>query len=416
MKLHTEQVFRATILLACAVELVVSVADLLSAERESWLGAAGPGRPLALLALQLSSGEAAARDVYLCLLVLSFALFALAFWYRTSNTAGPSTTGALLIAYQILAGALVHSDLLYLVAAELAFVLPSRHALIWLGALLLAYWLSTVPALLQIDPGAARCSVPGILPPTSVWLPLGWAREAAFQLFAFCVGHTASTQMRGRAALAALHAQLNSAQAQLEEAIRLSEQARITQRVHETLDHHLSALDSQLALAASHLTAPAKASVETAHRLAQRLMSDVQTVVAAERDVPPLDLPAALQALSAGLPKPRIELECDECAARISPAMAHTLFRVVQEAVTNAIRHADATWLRIHLSASADTLTLRIDNDGQGQPDAGTTSLGSGLHGMHDRVAAHAGTFVAGNHENGGFGIVATLPLGEHAC
>jgi len=279
-----------------------------------------------------------------------------------------------------------------------------------------ADWLSTLPVLLQTESGLAHCNVPKVAPPAAVWLPLNWARQAAFQLFAFCVGHTASTQMRSRTALAALHTQLNSAQAQLEEAIRVSEQDRIAQRVHETLDQHLSALNLQLALAEQHLAEPAKASVQTSGQLAQRLMSDVQTVVAADRKAPPLDLPAALRALCAGLPKPRIELQCDEHVAHTSPAMAHTLFRVVQEAVTNAIRHADATLLRIHVTASAHALTLRIDDNGRGQAHAGPVTLGSGLRGMRDRVAGHEGSFLAGNREEGGFGIVVSLPLGEQTC
>ncbi len=417
MSLRTDLMFRAIALSASAVVMGITWANVLATDPGSWLQSVGTGRSLALLALHLSAGDLPiGRSTYLCLSSLAFVSFALAFWCGTRNGDGSSTARALLLAVQILVGALDESDLLFLVAAELAFVMPSRDGLAWLAVLPMAYGLSTLPTLLQTASGLAHCNVPEIAPPAGVWLPLEWSRQAAFHLLAFCVGHTASTQMRSRAALAALHTELTSAQAQLEQAIRVSEQDRIAQRVHETLDQHLSALHAELASAGRHLAGPAKAAVQTSLGLAQQLMSEVKTVVATERDTPPLDLLAALRAMSTGLPKPRIELNLDAHAACTSPALAHTLFRMMQEGITNAIRHADATLLRIGLTASEHTLTLRIDDNGRGRQHGEPAALGSGLRGMRDRAAAHGGTFMAGNRDEGGFAIVVTLPLGERPC
>jgi len=87
-------------------------------------------------------------------------------------------------------------------------------------------------------------------------------------------------------------------------------------------------------------------------------------------------------------------------------------YRIVQEALTNARKYAPASSARVGLRWSDTTLELRIENDappaGAQPPCAGT---GHGLVGMEERAHAAGGTLAAGPRPDGGFSVVATIPL-----
>jgi signal transduction histidine kinase len=136
--------------------------------------------------------------------------------------------------------------------------------------------------------------------------------------------------------------------------------------------------------------------------------------VSAEQKLPPVELRTALLALCEGLPAPRIELLCDDSTAGVPPAIAHTLFRVVQEAISNCIRHAGASLMRVRLSGCGDAVTLQVQDNGTGA--RGTMEqAGSGLRGMRERVERHGGRLSAGNRPEGGFSLTVWLPLAGQA-
>lgn len=98
--------------------------------------------------------------------------------------------------------------------------------------------------------------------------------------------------------------------------------------------------------------------------------------------------------------------------AQVPPSVAAAAFRVVQEAVTNVLRHAGATTLTVEVTADEDTLHVRVADDGRGAPE--TATPGRGIAGMRERVKALGGTFSAGDAD-GGFAVTADLPLGDPA-
>ncbi|MFE4971379.1 sensor histidine kinase [Kitasatospora sp. NPDC056651] len=86
-------------------------------------------------------------------------------------------------------------------------------------------------------------------------------------------------------------------------------------------------------------------------------------------------------------------------------------FRIVQEALTNVVKHAAPTRCQVRLAAVQDTLTIDITDEGPGPGHRPTVPGGGmGLVGMKERVAAHRGTLSAGPRPSGGFRVVATLP------
>jgi two-component system, NarL family, sensor histidine kinase UhpB len=92
------------------------------------------------------------------------------------------------------------------------------------------------------------------------------------------------------------------------------------------------------------------------------------------------------------------------------------VYRIVQEALTNAAKHAKARKVQVLLSRSAEsdrgTIRLSVIDDGIGQrhSDAQTATAGAGLIGMRERVVALSGEFAAGPLPNGGFGLEVEFP------
>jgi len=93
------------------------------------------------------------------------------------------------------------------------------------------------------------------------------------------------------------------------------------------------------------------------------------------------------------------------------PAYADvSAYRIVQEAITNVVRHAQASTARVVIRREGDGLALEIADDGLGA-STGAVAEGHGIAGMRERVAALGGTFSAGPVEGGGFRVAARFPL-----
>jgi signal transduction histidine kinase len=95
---------------------------------------------------------------------------------------------------------------------------------------------------------------------------------------------------------------------------------------------------------------------------------------------------------------------------QIPDGVALSAFRIVQEALTNVVKHAAPTSCRVRLTAENGTVTIEVTDDGPRSthrrcPGGG----GLGLIGMRERAAAHGGTVTAGPRADGGFTVNATL-------
>ncbi|WP_028804586.1 sensor histidine kinase [Streptomyces sp. 142MFCol3.1] len=84
-------------------------------------------------------------------------------------------------------------------------------------------------------------------------------------------------------------------------------------------------------------------------------------------------------------------------------------FRIVQESVTNVVRHAGTTACRVTVDHRDDEVVVDVTDDGRGR--GSTTDTGFGLLGMRERVALLHGEFSAGPRAEGGFRVTARLPL-----
>jgi signal transduction histidine kinase len=118
------------------------------------------------------------------------------------------------------------------------------------------------------------------------------------------------------------------------------------------------------------------------------------------------------QVRAAGLP---VEVSVDEAAGALPYGLQLTIFRVVQEALTNTMKHGGAAAAaRVCLSHRDNAVEVVVSDDGRGVAAPGD-GRGHGLVGMRERVAMYGGTVRAGPDEGGGFEVAVRIPLREEA-
>ncbi|AZQ32907.1 sensor histidine kinase [Streptomyces cyaneochromogenes] len=197
------------------------------------------------------------------------------------------------------------------------------------------------------------------------------------------------------------------------------ERLRIARELHDVLAHSISVINVQAGVGLALLdTDPeqARTALTTIKAQSKEALGEVRQVLdtlrtpgdAPRAPAPGLDrLPELVeQAAGAGL---TVEVEGEP--PRLPPGTDLAAFRIVQEALTNVVRHSGSRHARVHLDQDdGATLRLRIDDDGPATgADAGGS--GNGLAGMRERAAALGGTIEAGPRADGGFRVLAVLPL-----
>ena len=131
-----------------------------------------------------------------------------------------------------------------------------------------------------------------------------------------------------------------------------------------------------------------------------------------------LGLDGALRGLIANWrennPEVSISLENETTALGLDQTTELTVYRVVQEGLTNAFRHAQASHIGVAIQqASPERLVVKVADNGTGL--AGGVKPGFGLSGMRDRVRALGGKIAMANNPEGGFALSVELPLGSHS-
>jgi len=243
-------------------------------------------------------------------------------------------------------------------------------------------------------------------------------------LACFFLGRTVFTR---RAYTAALEERARTAELNREAAARqavLDERRRIARELHDMVAHHVSVM-GVLATGARRtlrrdpdaadealrtIEDTGRASLREMRRLLDVLRADDER--APEEPPPPAPGVAGLETLveqvrEAGLP---VELSVRGAATPLDPGLDLTVFRVVQEALTNALKHAGAARAQVALEFALDGVRIMVTDDGHG-PEPGGDHLGHGLVGMRERVALYGGTLRTGARSGGGFRVYARLPL-----
>jgi signal transduction histidine kinase len=211
-----------------------------------------------------------------------------------------------------------------------------------------------------------------------------------------------------------------------EERRRRVEQQRLglAQELHDVLAHHISLvnvqasvalhlLDRQPEQARPALTAIKAASSEALQELRSALdllRADGDDGLAPRSPAPRLaELPALVDAVRAsGLD---VRLDQQDLPADLPAAVELAAYRIVQEALTNTTRHAQASRATVTVGYDGDVLVEVVD-DGSGSTSAAPPVPGNGLVGMRERATALGGDLDAGPNPGGGFRVAARLPVG----
>ena len=231
--------------------------------------------------------------------------------------------------------------------------------------------------------------------------------NAGFQALAALCVHYAVSAESSRDRLALVNADLLATRALLADSARDAERLRVARELHDVAGHKLTAMRLNLRALAADPAFGEREEVRIAERLSGELLADIRSVVQALRNEHGLDLETALRALAAPLPRPELALRIDDDVRVTDPGTAETLLRLVQEALTNAARHADANRLSVHLRREGAEVILHMEDDGRIK---GAIREGNGIAGMRERIAALRGRFELGTTARGGLRIDARLP------
>jgi signal transduction histidine kinase len=236
----------------------------------------------------------------------------------------------------------------------------------------------------------------------------------------------AGRMSRGRAELARAHREraerLDSERELRARTAAYGERARIARELHDVIAHSVSVMVIQAGGARVVMASdPARAQdslrlVERAGRDALAEMRRLLGLLDGETDpraLAPQPRLADLEALvvrtrAAGL---ATDLQIEGQAPDVSPAFDLCAYRIVQEALTNAIKHAGPARVRVHLRWAREMLELEISDDGYGPTASDPAIGGHGIAGMRERAGLHGGDIRAGAGANGGFAVIARLPL-----
>ncbi|KAF1687033.1 two-component sensor histidine kinase [Pseudoxanthomonas broegbernensis] len=225
-------------------------------------------------------------------------------------------------------------------------------------------------------------------------------------LAAICV-HYARSAEDSRDALARVNADLLATRALLDDSARDAERLRVARELHDVAGHKLTAMRLNLRALAAEPALAGHPQVALAERLSAELLADIRQVVQSLRDDRGLDLATALRALAVPFPRPALRLAIAPDVRVTDPAVAETVLRLAQEALTNAARHAGAGQVWLHIDNGEGQLRVDIHDDGQcGE----RVCEGNGIAGMRERLATLRGTLDIGRTAAGGMRLQARLP------
>lgn len=201
------------------------------------------------------------------------------------------------------------------------------------------------------------------------------------------------------------------------------ERNRIARELHDVIGHSVSVMTVQASAVRRRLREDQvveRQALETVEAVGREALAEMRRMVGVLRqtdaaDGPDREPPPGLAQVdrlvekfrAAGLP---VQLEVTGDAVQLAPGLDLTAYRLLQEGLTNTLRHAvGPTRVEVSITRADDHLELAVRDDGRLQAE--DAEPGHGLLGMNERVAVYGGALVARARTTGGFELVATLPL-----
>lgn len=188
----------------------------------------------------------------------------------------------------------------------------------------------------------------------------------------------------------------------------LEERMRVAQEVHDVAGHGFSAVAMQAGVALvvfDEQPAQARESIEAIRETSTQALTELRALLDAfEHRAESL---AELGTLASGIRAAGVPVQLEVTAATVSEEVGRVAYRVVQEALTNVLRHAGPAAAHVRVEARETKLVVEITDDGAGSAE----DPGRGLRGMRARVEAIGGTLDTTSAPGQGFQVTARLPL-----
>ena len=292
--------------------------------------------------------------------------------------------------------------------------------------------LSVYSAAARLPQRAARAVLAGTLVLGAIGATLGPGPTdlgvPAFILSSWLLGNHVRSRSAYAAELEVKNRLLEQAQRDLADRAVADERLRIARELHDVVAHTMSVVamhagtGRMIARDDPSAARPALATIETATRSAlvelRRMLGVLRSSDASEatHDLSPAPGLADLDALVAEVVEAGVQVEVRVEGTRTALPVGVDLsaYRIVQEALTNVIKHAGGASTTVVVRYDADAVTVDVDNDGDaelpGADSPAPAGEGHGLVGMRERVALYAGEFVANHRSGGGFHVSARLP------
>ena len=286
-------------------------------------------------------------------------------------------------------------------------------------------------ALAALLASAAAIAVALALQPNGVVDLAEWVVSGLGLLVAWLVGRNLRYR---RARWAELQARAERLERERQEEARRAvteERLRIARELHDVIAHSMSVIAVQSAVghhvmdtqpdqarqALAAIEATSRSALTEMRRLLGVLRQEGQTRGSLVPAPGLADLDSLIsQVQDAGL---RVEIKVDGQRGPVPPSVDLSAYRIIQEALTNVIKHADCPSAAVTICYRADSVTVEIADKGPATPGAGVAPArngsGHGIIGMRERVAVFGGQFTAGPRPDGGFRVQARFPIREVA-
>jgi len=205
--------------------------------------------------------------------------------------------------------------------------------------------------------------------------------------------------------------------------VKLLEREQLARELHDTVAHHVSAIAIRAQagrVVASSDPAAALDALVVIEDEASRTLAEMRAMVGAlrhgeEPDLAPQRGVADIERLTTGDgDRPQVDIELSGDLDGLRPSVDAALYRLAQESITNALRHArHATRIRVTVQGEDDCVSLTVGDDGDPAAFDPRSTTGFGLIGMAERAKLLGGTLAAGPSRNRGWTVHAVLPRGR---
>ncbi|MEU1408477.1 sensor histidine kinase [Streptomyces sp. NPDC005728] len=207
-----------------------------------------------------------------------------------------------------------------------------------------------------------------------------------------------------------------------------AERVRIARELHDVVAHHIALINAQAGVAAHvghQRPEQVLAALKDIQHTSRSALDELRVTVSLLRQSGDCDAPrdpipglAQVPALLASLERVGLDVLHTRhgTTQQLTPAVDLAAYRIVQEALTNVRKHGSADKARLHLSYGRRWLTITVEDDGRAFPHRPQQGTGHGLIGMRERAASVGGALTAQARPEGGFTVIAELPLRSAAA